>query len=49
MKELKVYTIVPLQLNKHRLEKKMAYSKREKYYKPEKSFDEIIRDLSEKS
>ena len=49
MNDLKVYTIPELLLNKHRLEKKMAYSEREKYYKPEKSFDEIIRNLSEKS
>lgn len=45
MKELKVYTIIPLQLDKHRLEKKMAYSEREKYYKPKISFQEVLRML----
>ena len=49
MNDLKVYTIPELLLGKHRLEKKMAYTEKEKYYKPEKSFNEIIRELSKKS
>ena len=49
MNDLKVYAITPMELSKHRLEKKMAYRGREKCYKPEKNFDEIIRNLSEKS